>query len=366
MSEETRRASSGVRVPDDEVRRERSDDTVIDSTPPVTEEAAEAIAASAAKAKEKRLQTLALNEDDIEELRSSLPDAAPTPIPKEESGEVVGDEVMIEEVDKSKAKPPAPPPSQEPTKAAEKQWFETIFDEDYLRTLPYLTPQVTKLEADFVKTALDAKVGSQILDLGCGYGRHAMELAAHGMHVVGLDLSLPLLLRGADEAQRRGLNIHFVHGDMRELAFDGQFDGGYCLFSTFGYFEDKVNKACLQSIFDALKPGAKFVFQILNRDYLVSDLPSRVWWEGDSCVVLEEVEFNYFSSRVLSNRSVVFDDGRQLEQEISFRVFSLHEIGNLLHDVGFRITDISGTMLTPGRFLGVYSREIVLTVERPE
>jgi SAM-dependent methyltransferase len=274
--------------------------------------------------------------------------------------------------------PPKPPPAPvapakaAPAKAAPakrkgktKPWFEEIFDEDYLRTLPYLTPQATQKQALFVLESLGVAPGSQLLDVGCGYGRHAMELAARGHHVVGLDSSLPLLIRGADEAQRRGLTINFVHGDMREITFENQFDGAYCLFSTFGYFDDETNKKTAQNIARALKPGARFVVEVLNRDYVVTDLPSRVWWEGDGCVVLEEVDFNYYSSRIVSRRSVVFDDGRQLEQEISMRGYSLHELGKLLHAAGFRVLEISGSMDTRGRFFGPQSREIVVVAERP-
>ena len=89
-----------------------------------------------------------------------------------------------------------------------------------------------------------------------------------------------------------------------------------------------------------------------------------MWWEGDGCVVLEEVEFNYFSSRIQSNRSVVFDDGRQLEQEISIRAYSLHELGKLLHAVGFRVLEVSGSIQTKGRFFGTHSRQILVVAER--
>ena len=73
----------------------------------------------------------------------------------------------------------------------------------------------------------------------------------------------------------------------------------------------------------AEEQGGRVLIEILNRDYVIADLPTRVWWEGDGCVVLEEVELNYFSSRIQVNRSVVFDDGRQLEQEISVRAYAL-------------------------------------------
>ena len=247
-----------------------------------------------------------------------------------------------------------------------KPWFVDLFDEDYLRTLPFLTPQATQAEAEFVIDTMSLAPGAQVLDVGCGYGRHAMELAARGFHVVGLDLSTPLLVRGGEEAHRRGLTINFVRGDMRELDFENQFDGAYCLFSTFGYFDDETNKKTLQNIARALKPNGKLLVEILNRDYVIADLPTRVWWEGDGCVVLEEVELNYFSSRIQVNRSVVFDDGRQLEQEISVRAYSLHEVGKLMHAAGFRVLEVSGGYQMRGRFFGNQSRHIIVLAERKE
>ncbi len=273
-------------------------------------------------------------------------------------------------------KPPTPPKKAPPAAAAAskiegkgargKPWFIDLFDEDYLRTLPFLTPQATQSEAEFVIDAMGLSPGAQVLDVGCGYGRHAMELAARGFHVVGLDLSTPLLVRGGEEAQRRGLEINFVRGDMRELDFDAQFDGAYCMFSTFGYFDDETNKKTVANIARALKPGGRVMIEILNRDYVIADLPTRVWWEGEGCVVLEEVELNYFSSRIQVNRSVVFDDGRQLEQEISVRAYSLHEVGKLMHAAGFRVLEVSGGYHTRGRFFGNQSRHIIVLAERKD
>jgi SAM-dependent methyltransferase len=264
------------------------------------------------------------------------------------------------------AKPEVRDPRGDGKPSRGKPWFVDLFDEDYLRTLPFLTPQATQAEAEFVIDAMGLQPGAQVLDVGCGYGRHAMELAARGFHVVGLDMSTPLLVRGGEEAHRRGLTINFVRGDMRELDFDSQFDGAYCLFSTFGYFDDETNKKTISNIARALRPGGRVLIEILNRDYVIADLPTRVWWEGDGCVVLEEVELNYFSSRIQVNRSVVFDDGRQLEQEISVRAYSLHEVGKLLHSAGLRVLEVSGAYHTRGRFFGNQSRHIIVLAERKD
>lgn len=245
-----------------------------------------------------------------------------------------------------------------------KPWYEEVFDENYLRTLPFMTPEQTLREVDFIENSLSVEKGARVLDVGCGYGRHAIELVQRGLSVSGLDLSLPLLIRAADEAQKRALSVNFVHSDMRGLAFDREFDSAYCMLTSFGYFDEETNAKVAEGMARALKPGGRLLLDVVNRDYIVSDLPARIWWEGDGCVVLEEVEFNFNTSRILTHRSVVFEDGRQLDQEISVRAYSLHELGKVLRQAGFRVIEVSGSIYTPGRFFGASSRNLIILAER--
>jgi len=382
-----KRRKAGLRVPSDSVPRQPALATIeehpeidLDDAPtiPMDEDSDDEFSSRSADDKTVEMDSEAeSNEDEGVDIAFDEDELTPPP-EAQHSATVELSHADWETVDETatakrpqKRKPPPAPAKPIPnglarpsSRRAGKPWHEEIFDENYLKTLPFLTPQATQAEAKFVLDSLGIRPGGQVLDVGCGYGRHAMEFAAHGFHVVGVDSSLPMLLRGADESQRRGLTINFVHGDMRELDLDTQFDGAYCLFSTFGYFDDDENKRAAKNIARALKPGMRCVFEVLNRDYLVRDLPTRVWWEGDGCVVLEEVEFNYFTSRVVSKRSIVFEDARQIEQEITMRSYSLHELGKLLHSVGFRVVEISGSMATRGRFFGAHSRDLIMVVER--
>ena len=101
--------------------------------------------------------------------------------------------------------------------------------------------------------------GGVLLDLGCGPGYHAVELAERGYAVVGYDLSLHQLALAADVAQERHQKLNLMQGDMREMAFDAVFDGIYCWNTTFGYFEEEKNLAVAERIFKALKPGGTFL-----------------------------------------------------------------------------------------------------------
>jgi SAM-dependent methyltransferase len=255
--------------------------------------------------------------------------------------------------------------SQRPRKKRLKPWFEEVFDEDYLRTLPFMTAEQTLREVAFIKDSLRPPPEAELLDVGCGYGRHAIELGQGGYRVTGIDLSLPLLIRAADESQRRALSVNFVHADMREMAFDGQFDGAYCCLTSFGYFDEETNLKVAASVYRALKPGGRFLLDTINRDYIVADLPTRVWWEGDGCVVLEEVDFNFQTNRLTVRRSIVFQDGRQVEHDISIRAYSLHELAKLLRQAGFRVLEVSGSVATRGHFFGATSRSVILLCERP-
>jgi SAM-dependent methyltransferase len=300
------------------------------------------------------------------------PPPIPSGTPRRKTGEVRPPEVPTSQVMASlmpEAAPGAPPLpealAQRPRRPKRsKPWFEEVFDEDYLRTLPFMSADQTLREVEFIEGSLGLRQGSRVLDIGCGYGRHAIELVQRGLDVTGLDLSLPLLIRAADEAQKRAMSVNFVHADMREMAFEQQFDGAYSMLTSFGYFDEEANLRVAEGIARALKPGARFLLDIVNRDYVVGDLPSRVWWEGNGCVVLEEVDFNFHTSRILTHRSIVFEDGRQVEQEISVRAYSLHEIGRLLRQAGFRVLDISGSLATRGHFFGGTSRSLLILAEK--
>jgi SAM-dependent methyltransferase len=308
--------------------------------------------------------------------RTPRPAVAPPPIPagspRRKSGEVRAPEVPAAQVVASivpatQAGAATLPEAlaQRPRRAKRsKPWFEEVFDEDYLRTLPFMSADQTLREVEFIEASLGVKPGGLLLDVGCGYGRHAIELVQRGLDVTGLDLSLPLLLRAADEAQKRAMSVNFVHADMREMAFEKQFDGVYCMLTSFGYFDEETNLRVAEGMARALKPGGRLLLDLVNRDYIVGDLPSRVWWEGNGCVVLEEVDFSFHTSRILTHRSIVFEDGRQSEQEISVRAYSLHEIGRLLRQAGFRVLDISGSLATRGHFFGGTSRSLLILAEK--
>lgn len=249
-------------------------------------------------------------------------------------------------------------------KKRKKAWFEHFFNDDYLRTVRPPQPKHVTRQVDFIEQLLQLPKGGTILDVGCGLGLHAVELSARGYLVVGLDLSLPMLSRAADEAQDRGLRINFLHADMREMNFDGAFDAVLCWGTTFGYFDDETNKRVIARMHRALKPKGVLLIDVVNRDYVIRSQPNLVWFEGDGCVCMEETNHNSVNSRLQVKRTVILDDGRQHETLYSVRLYSLHEMGRLLHSQGFRVTSVTGNEAAPGVFFGADSPRLITLAER--
>jgi SAM-dependent methyltransferase len=260
---------------------------------------------------------------------------------------------------------PEPPKFDPQAKPRVKPWWEELFTDDFGRgILPPTEPQV-KREVNFIEDSLAVAKGGIVLDLACGNGHHAVELAGRGYGVVGFDLSLPQLAVAGEYAQDKGQKINFLQGDMREMSFEEVFDGIYCWNTSFGYFEEERNFAVAQRVFKALRPGGSFLLDVVNRDFVVEHQPSQVWFEGDSCVCMDDMNVDFITSRLRVKRTMMLDDGRTRECSFSIRIYSLHELGKLLHDIGFRVTEASGHPAYPGRFFGATSPRVLILAQKP-
>jgi SAM-dependent methyltransferase len=223
---------------------------------------------------------------------------------------------------------------------------------------------VIERQCDFIEARFGLSQGATLLDVGCGLGLHAVELTRRGYLVVGLDLSLPMLARAADEAQDQGFKINFLHADMREMSFEGAFDAVICYGTTFGYFDDETNKLVVQRLYRALKPRGLLLLDVVNRDFVIRNQPNLVWFEGDGCVVMEESQMNYITSRLEVKRNVILDNGRQRDNVYSIRSYSLHELGQILHQQGFRVVEVTGWEAHPGVFFGGDSPKLIILAQR--
>ena len=89
-----------------------------------------------------------------------------------------------------------------------------------------------------------------------------------------------------------------------------------------------------------------------------------VWFEGEACICMDEMQVDFITSRMKVKRTMMFDDGRTREIDYQIRIYSLHELGKLLHDHGFRVAEVSGNCATPGVFFGTASPRTLILAEK--
>jgi len=180
-------------------------------------------------------------------------------------------------------------------------WFEDWFDSPLYEKL-YANrdeKEARQLIALLEKT-LNLGNCSGILDLGCGRGRHAINLARRGYQVTGIDLSEAAIKTARAKAKREDLkNIRFLVRDMRR-PLPETFDAIVNLFTTFGYFErDSENTEVLDSIVQMLEPGGIFVL-----DYMNSERVKKSYKPNDRGR-FRDIE--YTVTRYIENRAIIKD-----------------------------------------------------------
>lgn len=268
------------------------------------------------------------------------------------------------EEDAPEVRPPVPPPAS--SERRRKAWYDDVFAEHYQFLYPPTWEETARRDAEFIHASLGLPPGASVLDVGCGDGRHALELGKLGLRVTGLDNSLALLLAAAQHKEQMGIDdqVAFLHGDMRRLPRDRQFDAVMCVGSTLGYFEEDQNRLCLDEMLERLTPTGRLLLHVFNRDFVAPQLPARSWWQGRRCMVLDEAEMNFFANRLRVHRTIIFDDGRQFEHYMFMRAFTVHDLGKTLSQMGMRVVEVSGSRDTRKRFYGSGSPDIWIVAER--
>ena len=230
-------------------------------------------------------------------------------------------------------------------------WYKTFYDEHYLKEYARgLTNERTQREVDFINSTLNlpqavpnATGGARILDLCCGHGRHTVELAAAGYSMVGQDLSATFLDLAKGAAAARDLQIQFVHADMREIPFEGEFDAVINMFTAFGYFDDTGNQKVLNAVARALKPGGKFLIDLLNAPRIIRDLLVQSWDElPDGTVVLTQRDYNLLTGNNEERRTYIAPDGSKREIDLAWRLYFYPEFAKMLNHAGLAPIQVFG------------------------
>ena len=245
-------------------------------------------------------------------------------------------------------------------------WFECFFGADYFEIYrDAFPPEATAAEVEGSVSLLGLPAGARVLDLACGYGRHAIPLTERGFAITGYDLSEVFLERARASAAARGVAVCWVRGDMRTLFFDGDFDAVINVFMSFGYFADPEDDVeTLRRVRRALVPGGRFLLETLHRDALVARFQPHVeYTTSNGTRVVRDYVWDLARDVIEDRVAVIRPDGTRSEYASSLRVRSLHGLLALVRAAGLEPVAWYGGL--GGGPLQLDSRRLVLVSARP-
>ena len=242
-----------------------------------------------------------------------------------------------------------------------KQWYEELFENYGMKYDNENFTQGTLGECDFIEKEIEYNKEIKIIDIGCGTGRHSIELSKRGYSVVGIDLSESLLKRAKEKTIEQNLQIVFQKHDARNLPFLHEFDlaimlceGAFPLMET-----DEMNFQILQNASNALNPKGKLIFTTLNglfplfhsvKEFLDSETKEGNATYGNN-------SFDLMTFRDHNTTHVVDDFGNKKELQCNERYYVPSEITWLLKTLDFKTIDIFGAKQ------GAFSRDDKLATE---
>jgi SAM-dependent methyltransferase len=220
-------------------------------------------------------------------------------------------------------------------------WYRTAYPPEMDR-LPWADKTVS--EVDRMLKMLAPSTSERMLDLGCGTGRHALELARRGFEVVGVELLQANVDVGCAAAAEQSLSVEFVQADLRELEMPAQFnlvlsfnDGGI------GYFETEAeNGRTFEVIAQTLRPGGRHFAQTPNVLFAERHLPEKAWIEGTGTIELTEHWWNEKQRRMEGTTASIYIgevfEGLKLVP-YSSRLYLVEELAEIYAPLGMTLTN---------------------------
>lgn len=215
------------------------------------------------------------------------------------------------------------------------------------------TNDQTQLDLELIVETLEFGPGDAVLDIFCGYGRHALPLARMGAEVMGIDISEEYIQALQTDAKAGNWPIKGICADfMTTRSLDkraGQFDAAYCLGNSFAFFPHDDMLRFLQRIARLLRPNGRLLIQSsMVAEVVLPDFQERNWMPvGEAITVLIENEYDAIESRIDQHltyiRSVAGEPTVSEKRTAQYYLYTIAELVRLFTKAGFITEALYGT-----------------------
>src|SRR5215203_2949257 len=186
-------------------------------------------------------------------------------------------------------------------------FFKGLYKEVWRREIPN---GLTEAESDFIEEMANLATPSRVLDIMCGYGRHAIELGKRGHSITALDNSKEYTEEIETIAKKEKLSVVAMQQDVSKSSFPGKLDAVICMGNSFAFFDAETAYSILLGLYTSLKPGGAFIINTWTiAEIAIKTFQERTWHYIDDYKFFTEHHYLFHPTRIESNYTVLASSG---------------------------------------------------------
>lgn len=217
-------------------------------------------------------------------------------------------------------------------------FFEGYYKDIWKAIIP---EELTRRESDFLFSYFGLQSDQRVLDLMCGYGRHALSIARKGLEVVAVDNLSDYISEIQVNAEKEGLNLKAIQSDILSFALPGQFDLVLCMGNSLNFFNAADTSTILTTVEKSLKSGG----HLLINTWSLAEIAYRQFQENsegeiDGVKISSSSKFYSQPDRIETETRMVSADGNIETRNAIDYIFSINEVEALLFQTGLQLKEI--------------------------
>ncbi len=223
-------------------------------------------------------------------------------------------------------------------------FFEGHYKEIWKTIIP---DELTVKEVDFMIPYFSLQPGSKVLDLMCGYGRHAIGLARKGISVTAVDNLADYINEIQQTVTAEKLPIKAVQSGVLDFSTEGQFDLVICMGNSLNFFNAADTLSVLKKAAGCLKPeGSLLINSWSLAEIVFKNFVTKSWSEINGIKFLTDTKLLFRPTRLEAESTMIHPDGTTETKTGIDYIFSINEMENMLQSAGFALKEVYSI---PGR-----------------
>ncbi len=222
---------------------------------------------------------------------------------------------------------------------------DSFFQGFYKEVWRKLVPEgLSEAEADFIEDVSSLREGQKVLDLMCGYGRHAIPLSRRGFPTTAVDNLPEYIDEISRQASEENLPLSGLCTRVVDMELTQTYDAAICMGNSFAFFNREEALSILQNLAVHLKSGGVFIINTwMLGEIAIKHFQEKEWFYADNYKYLIDNKYLFHPTRIESEHIIIQEDGATESIRGVDYIFTTSELDTMLKEAGFTIDAVYST-----------------------